>query len=173
MGLWNLLKNLREPGSAQSLWKILKSLGSAEGTRESMRFSYQKHFKGAVKGKISIEGLTPHQVALWCALAERYEIGGFKGFKVDTANFFQGVFNQQTVLAELIPFLYLPEDEAREALVEYVIYKEYPKDANISWLTNVVQKGHKITKEKDDLYDKMMERAKVIGVAWLSLMESR
>ena len=119
MGLWNLLKNLRDPESARSLWKVLKSLGSAGGTRESMRFSYQKHFKGAVKGKISIEGLTPHQVALWCALAERYEIDGFK---VNTANFFQDIFNQQTVLAELTPFLYLPEDEAREALVEYVIY---------------------------------------------------
>jgi hypothetical protein len=170
MGLWNLLKNMSDPESARSFWKVLKKLGSTEAIRESVRFSYDKHFKGAVKSKISIEGLTPHQVALWCVLAERYEIDGFK---VNTANFFQDIFNQQTVLAELTPFLYLPEDEAREALVEYVIYKEYPKDANISWLTNVVQKGHKITKEKDDLYDEMMKRAKVIGVAWLSLMESR
>lgn len=173
MGLFNLLKNLKDPESARSLWKILKNLGTSESTRESMRFSYDKHFKGAIKGEISIEGLTPHQVALWGALVERYEINGFKGFKVDTTNFFQGIYKQQTVLAELVPFLYLPENEGREALVEYIIYKEYPKDARISWLTTVVKKGHKITKEKDDLYDEMMERAKVIGFTWLSLLEGQ
>jgi len=168
MGLLDLLKNISDPESARSLWKILKNFGNAEGQRESMRYSYEKHLKGALKGKISIDGLRPHQVALWGALAERYEIDGFK---VNTANFFQTISNQQMVLAELLPFLYLHEDEAREALVEYVVYKEYPKDARISWLTNVVQKGHKITKEKDDLYDEMMKVSKGMGVAWLSLLE--
>ena len=167
MGLGDILKNLSNPESARSLWKVLKNLGNAEGQRESMKYSYEKHLKGALKGKISIDGLTPHQVALWGALAERYEISGIK---VNTKNFFQTISNQQMVLAELLPFLYLPEDEAREALVEYVIYKEYTKDAKVSWLKNVVQKGNKITKEKDDLYDEMMKTSKVIGVAWLSLL---
>lgn len=170
MGFFNLLKNMKDPECAQSLWKILKNFGTSEATRESMRYSYSKHFKGALKGEISIEGLTPHQVALWGALVERYEINGIKGFKVDATNFFQGIYKQQTVLAELIPFLYLPEDEGRESLVEYVIYKECPKDARISWLTNIVQKGIKITEEKDDLYDEMIERARTLGFAWLLLV---
>lgn len=167
MGLWNLLKNISDPETAQCLWKVLKNIGNAEATRESMRYSYKKHLRGAIEGKISMEGLTAHQVALWGALGERYEI---KGFKINTSNIMQTLSNQQMVLAELLPFLYLSEDESREALVEYVIYKEYPKDAKVSWLTNIVQKGHKITREKDDLYEEMMKLSKTKEFAWLLLL---
>ena len=33
------------------------------------------------------------------------------------------------------------EDVASEAVAEYVVYKEMPKDARISWLTTIVQQG--------------------------------
>jgi len=69
------------------------------------------------------------------------------------------------------PFLYLKQDIAREAAAEYVVYKEMPKDARISWLTTIVQQGCQIGKDKNqDEYNALMEMAEGAGVVWLLLL---
>ena len=63
----------------------------------------------------------------------------------------------------------------REALAEYVVYKEMPKDAKIAWLETVVQKGCDLAKSKRDkkAYDAWMPVAKTNGVVWLLLFDGR
>ena len=55
-----------------------------------------------------------------------------------------------------------------------VVYKEMPKDANISWLETVVQKGCELTKSKKiKAYNAWMPVAKAGDAVWLLLLEGR
>lgn len=77
--------------------------------------------------------------------------------------------------AELLPFLYLDKQTGREALAEYVVYKEMPKDAKISWLETVVQRGCELAKSKNGkkAYNAWMPVAKTNRAVWLLLLEGR
>jgi hypothetical protein len=146
-------------------WHKLKNINNAEGIRESMRMSYDKHFKLAMNGKIPLNDTTPHRIALYGALGSRYLVCGVP---VDS------VIAEALIWTDLLPFLYLDQHTAREALAEYVVYKEMPKDANISWLTTLVQKGCQIGKDNhQEEYDTFMTVAKANGVVWLLLFEGR
>jgi hypothetical protein len=143
-------------------WHKLKNINNAEGIRESMRMSYDKHFKLAMNGKIPG---TPHQAALYGALASRFLVSGVP---VDNA------ITEMLIWADLLPFMYLDQHIAREALAEYVVWKEMPKDAKISWLTTVVQKGCQVGKDNhQEEYDAFMITAKINGAVWLLLFEGR
>jgi hypothetical protein len=146
-------------------WHKLKNINNAEGIRESMRMSYDKHFRLAIEGKIPLNRGTPHQTALYGALGSRYLV---RGVPVDS------VIAEALIWTDLLPFFYLDQHTAREALAEYVVYKEMPKDANISWLTTLVQKGCQVGKDNhQEEYDTFMTVAKANGVVWLLLFEGR
>lgn len=157
MGLWNLVKNINNP----------------EGIREAMRRSYDKNFELADKSglaqtasKVSGDSLkeTTRCFALFGALEARYLVSG-----VPTE------IAEKLIWAELLPFLYLDKATGREALAEYVVYKEMPADANISWIETVVQRGYELAKSKKDkkAYNAWMPVAKTNGVVWLLLFEGR
>jgi len=153
-------------------WDLLKNRNNAEGIREVMRWSYDKHYELVVKiglaqaaSKVSGDTLseTTQYFALFNTLESRCLARG-----VPTEN------AEKLIWAELLPFLYLDENMAREALAEYVVYKEMPKDANISWLETVVQKGCELTKSKKiKVYNAWMPVAKAGGAVWLLLFEGR
>jgi len=140
-------------------------LDDAEGIRDAMRWSYEKHHELAVETGLSPAGREPWQLALYGALSTRYLASGIP---VDNS------IAECLIWADLLPFLYLEQDIAREALAEYVVYKEMPRDARISWLTTLVQQGCKIGKDKNpDEYSALLETAEADGVAWLLLLEGR
>jgi hypothetical protein len=147
------------------LWDLLKNINNAEGIREAMRMSYNKHFKLAMNGKIPLNNTTPHRIALYGALASRFRLSGVP---VDN------VTAEALIWADLLPFLYLDQHTACEALAEYVVYKEMPKDAKISWLTTLVQKGCQVGKDShQEEYDTFITVAKANVAVWLLLFEGR
>jgi hypothetical protein len=107
------------------LFKFLKNFGSVEGTRESIRVSYKKHFVGAAK----LAGdSSPHSVGLYGALATRRRLMGRFGSEVE-------------VWAELAPFLSMAPDQAIDALAEYVVFLERPGEARTAWLRTLVNQS--------------------------------
>jgi hypothetical protein len=97
-------------------WYLMKNRNNAEGIREAMRMSYDKHLNLAIEGKMhSFTPTPPEWLPLYGALSTRYVV---RGVPIDN------VIAEQLIWADLLPFLYLEQDIAREALAEYVVYKE-------------------------------------------------
>jgi hypothetical protein len=113
------------------LWNLIRNLNNAEGIREAMRQSFDKHLRLAREGRAGNRDVTPLQVALFGAMASRFMVSGVE-VTPET---------ELVIWADLGPFLWLAPEEAREAVAEYVVCKEMPADANIRWLTAIVQKG--------------------------------
>lgn len=105
--------------------KLLLNAGNAEGCREAMRMSYKKHLRGARQGMVSDADTSPHYAGLYGALASRYKVLRMPMMEV-------------VIWAELVPFLLMRETEAVEALAEYVVYKERPSEAKVSWLKKLI-----------------------------------
>ena len=166
-------------------WDFLKNINNADGIREAMCRSYDANYELAEREELGGDyGFTePMEVtqaerdaadesviemirffALFRALEARFLVSG-----VPTE------IAEKLVWAELLPFLYLDKATGRKALSEYVVYKEMPADANVSWLETVVQKGYKLAKSKEDrtAYDTWMPEAKANEAVWLFLLEGR
>ena len=111
-----------------TFWNMLKNLNNAEGIRESMRMSYDKHLKKAQSGAMSAPDTTPGQFALYGALATRYQTAGTSP-------------PEPILWAELAPFLALCDSDARESLAEYVAYCEKPGEARVDALRTKVNEG--------------------------------
>ena len=151
-------------------WDQLENINNAEGIREIVRRSYDENFSLVVKiglaqtaSKVAGDSLseTTQYFALFNVMEVYYFVSG-----LDNA--------EKSIWAELLPFLYLDKQTAREALAEYVVYKEMPKDAKISWLETVVQQGCELTKSKKiKAYNAWMTVAKTNGAVWLLLFEGR
>ncbi len=145
MGLWNLLKNANNP----------------EGIREAMRMSFDKCLKLAVKSGLRRSSNIARHLALFETLKSRYQVSG-----IPTEN------AEVLIWAEILPFMWLDGHTSREALAEYVVYKEMPAGAKISWLTGIVQQGCKLG-ENETRYKELFPIAKNGGAVWLLLFESR
>lgn len=119
-----------------SFLKGMSALGSAEGTRNAMIQSYRKH-KNMVESRP--EGIPPgtsvHEAALYGALATRYRTAGIKK---------EAIHRMETFLwLELLPFTHLPEQTGRDALAEYIVWKEVESrtQARLDWLRESIKKG--------------------------------
>jgi len=107
--------------------RLIGTAGTPEGCRESTRFSYDQHLRGALKGKGAGTD-PPHHTALYGALGSWYKV--------------RGISTHEVVLwGELAPFLSLPETETREAIAEYTVYMETPGEANTVWLANIINRA--------------------------------
>jgi len=149
---------------------LLNNINNAEGIREAMRLSYNNNLNlvveiGLVQAASKVSGDTLSETrryfALFNTLESRYLASG-----VSTEN------TEKLIWAELLPFLYLDEETACEALAEYVVYKEMPKDAKIPWLEGIVQRGYELVKNRK-AYNAWMPVAKSNGAIWLLLLEGR
>jgi hypothetical protein len=73
--------------------------------------------------------------------------------------------------AELAPFLAMREDVGLSALVEYVVYQEYPPgNANVSWLSQAINSA--LRSCADDERIALAGMGLVNQVAWCALLES-
>ena len=97
-----------------------KIFGGADGIRETMRESYEKHRQAAPRGE---DTFPPHEFGLFGALGTRY-----MSRRESPA--------EMVVWAELAPFLLMDEAEAVEVLAEYAVYRESVNDSRFDWLSD-------------------------------------
>lgn len=134
------------------LWT--KLFGGTEGCREAMRESYEKHVREARRE--GIKGSSPHEVGLYGALGTRYIVRGTPVAEV-------------ILRGEIAPFLVMKEAEAVEALAEYVVFQERPKDARVAWLKKAINSSLRSCRETSRT---AMAAAGLINqVAWCALLE--
>lgn len=138
----------------------LSNLFNSVGIRKAMRGSYEKHIHQIVNGVISVpDGTTIHQAALFGALGSRYRVR-LKSF------------SEMGIWVELSPFMLMSEEDAIDALIEYVVYQERPKEANISWLSEIINDVLRKTHPSEDSPVAMASMAVINRVAWYSLLDS-
>lgn len=100
--------------------KFVRNINNAEGAREVIRLSYLKHYRLADQA-----GIEPHSAGLFGALGARRKAGGkFRG--------------EPHLWAEVAPFVVMPPEIGREALVEYVVCLERPAEGRIGWLRDQI-----------------------------------
>jgi len=142
--------------------KKLLNLNNADGTRESMRESYAKHFSAAQKGEIPLpDDINPHLAGLYGALSTRYIAAK--------------ISRPETVLwAELVPFLLMSEKESMEALAEYVVCVEDSKDRQREeWLRELINTAlRKITTADENYKCMAISAITQTDIYWLSLLDS-
>ena len=140
MGMWN------------------KLFGGAEGCREAMCQSYEKHVRLAAR-QGNFDGVdSPHSRGLYGALETRYIVGGRPAPEV-------------VLWGELAPFLAMMEDIGLKALVEYVVYQEYPPGStDVSWLREVINSA--LRSWIDDEWLAVAGAGWVNQVAWVALLDS-
>lgn len=139
------------------LLNMLMNLNNAEGIRESMRMSYDKHLGKAHSGAIGAPDTPPAHCALYGALGTRYQAGG-------------RVPPELKLWAELAPFLGLGESDARESLAEYVVYCEKPGEARVDALRTKVNEGLRRANKEVRM---MAFMALQHDVAWACLLQAQ
>jgi len=73
--------------------------------------------------------------------------------------------------AELTPFLLMTEKTACEALAEYIVYKETPSRARVSWLRQIISTSLRLPALSKDSPRTMASLAMIKNVAWCNLLE--
>lgn len=146
------------------LLKAFRTFGTPEGCRESTRLSYEKHLRGALQGK-GPTGEPPNNVALYGALGSWYSVRRQR-------------IHEVSLVAELTPFLLLPDSEKCEALAEYTVYLEDREgrykgsgQAKSSWLSYVVNGALRASPYAGDSPRAMAWLGALNRVAWYELLE--
>jgi hypothetical protein len=129
-----------------------KIFGGADGCRECMRESYEKHVRLAKTNSPD----SPHAFGLYGALASRYMVRGWQVV-------------EPIIWADLSPFLAMDKSEAVEALAEYAVFQERPEDARQGWLKRVINDA--ILSPTDNTYVAMTAMGLMNKVAWCGLLE--
>jgi hypothetical protein len=102
-----------------------------EECRNAMRRSYQKHYDLARRG-LAPTTSDAHQAALFGALGTRYKLRGVLR---------HSDFPDVVLWPELAPFLLMSQQDAVEALAEYVLWQERPSTARTEWLARKVNEA--------------------------------
>ena len=121
-----------------------------QGIRDAISKSYQKHLRLA-KQQGTPPGTSVHEVGMYGALATRYMAGGERA-------------DEMIIWVELTPFLQLEPNKGLEALAEYVVLKESPKDADKELVTKALETGLPRVSQEDLIEILSVARAK--GVRW-------
>lgn len=129
--------------------------GGADGIRETMGESYNKHVRLAMQGRSPTQD-PPHVVGLYGALGTRYLSRGTR-------------VAERELWGELMPFLAMEEADAVEALAEYVVFQERPEDARTIWLKGMINSALKAPKNEASI--ELATAGLVNRVAWCSLLE--
>ena len=137
-------------GLLQTLYRFLHY----DDLRDAVRRSYNEH-----RLHSSLPAATPpHRAGLHDALRARYIARG------QTAN-------EMYLWAELTPFLLMTEKTACEALAEYIVYKETPSRARVSWLMQILSTSLRLPALSKDSPRTMASLAMIKNVAWCNLLE--
>ena len=112
-------------------WLRLLFKSFPDGCREAMRQSYQKHYDLARRG-LAPTTSDPHHAGLFGALCTRYKVRGVLRYPG---------FPDVVLWPELAPFLLMSEQDAVEALAEYVLWQERPSAARTEWLARKINEA--------------------------------
>ena len=118
-----------------------------------MRKSYEKHVRLAREGK-SPSTSPPRTLGLYGALGTRYIARGTPVVEV-------------ALWGELAPFLIMKEKQAIEALAEYLVFQEHPKEAKVAWLRRVINAALRSPGETADL----ATMGFINQVSWCALLD--
>jgi len=152
-------------GRLKLFWRLMRTSGTPEGCRQSTRLSYDQHLRGALKGR-GLKGEPPHHVALYGALASWYKVRGLR-------------ISEVSIWGELAPFLLVPEDTAREALVEYTLYLEDREGwweqgsagTRVTWLRDVINGALRTAPAAGESPTSMAFLGAMNRVAWYDLLD--
>jgi hypothetical protein len=137
-------------GLLQMLYRFLHY----DSLRDAVRRSYNEH-----RLQSSLPVVTPpHRAGLHDALRARYTARG-------------QIINEMYLWAELTPFLLMTEKTACEALAEYIVYKETPSRARVSWLRQIISTSLRLPALSKDSPRTMASLAMIKNVAWCNLLE--
>jgi len=136
--------------------KMLCNLNNAEGVREAMRMSYEKHFDLARRGQIGSSDDNPHHNAVGGAMWTRMQVRG------------QATWEHLSY-AEALPFMFLDPKEGREAVAEYAVAVERPAEAKIGWLKQMIEKGCRAG-QPQEMFRTFFTMAKLNQASWLALV---
>lgn len=135
---------------------LTKLFGGAEGCREAMCESYQKHVQLARAGKITFFDQSPHSLGLYGALGSRYRALGRP-------------INEAIMWSELTPFLLMDQSDSVEALAEYALFQERPNEARTGWLKDRINLSFR--SHHDESVIAATSIALMNEVAWCDLLE--
>lgn len=140
-------------------FKLLLNSNNAEGCREAMRMSYKKHLRQGQRMVLHAD-TSPHHVGLYGALSTRYKSAGMPVVEM-------------VIWAELAPFLLMKETDAVESLAEYVVYKERPLEAKVSWLKKLINDAFQMvpSSEESSAYMELAPMGMINQVAWCNLLD--
>lgn len=134
-------------------WKLITNAGSAEGIREAMRMSFDKHVRQAEQGRI---GGPPLHAGLYGALATRMMMRQLPS-------------DEASLVPEIAPFMKLDQAEAREAIAEYAVLQECPQEARKLWLADVVKRGSRRAGTERE-YQAVFCVARIRQLVWTGLL---
>lgn len=134
-------------------FKLLLNLNNAEGIRESMRRSYNKHVKQAHHHMEPDDGTSPHQFGLFAALYSRYATARIQKDAME-------------IWRELSPFLLMTEMEGLDALCEYIVYQERPSEAKTSWLKYTINEALRKPAASEESPRHLASKAMLCDVCW-------
>jgi len=135
---------------------MLLNINNADGIREAMRMSYRKHRHLASMGHITLDDTPDHHIGLYGALATRYSLASH--------------VLEPVLWAELVPFLLMNEMESVEALAEYVVEQEMPREADSVWLAETIARAFR--NGDDERLLALASLAIANRVPWVSLLGS-
>ena len=142
--------------------KKLININKVDGTRKSMKDSYDKHLRASQKGEIPLpDGMTPHFAGLYGALSTRYIAAGVPRLEV-------------VLWEELIPFMLMSKKDSVEALAEYIVCVEDSKDRQRKeWLKDLINTTLRNISTADANYRAMASFTTIQSdIYWLELLDS-
>jgi tetratricopeptide (TPR) repeat protein len=138
--------------------KLLWNINNPEGCRQAVRISYQRHLRVARARSKPGDNLSPHHFGLYGALSARYKKRGLP-------------VTEGIIRAELIPFLLMSEPDASEALAEYVVYREYAYEADVRWLSKLINEALRTASSLEELLRTKIPEDAICQVAWRDLLD--
>ena len=113
----------------------------------------------ALQGRV-VNSNNPHWSGLYGALGTRYVGLGIP----------ESPSMGLALWAELAPFLLMEETDAVEALAEYIVYKEVPREAKTSWLRTLINDA--LCKVTSEGWPSAMAPVSMIHqVEWFNLLD--
>jgi len=139
---------------------ILKGLlqglkGGPEAVRYNLRLNYQQGYENAKRSGAEEDDCI--QSGLVHALTMRYKAR------------FQPI-ETGTCFKESVPFALLPKEEGADALIEYIVWKDYPNDVNIDNLSIQITRG--FTNAVKELPKNLLSDTLSHGFPWMALLRS-
>lgn len=142
-------------------WFKLLFKSFPERCREAMRQSYQKHYDLARSG-LAPPTSDPHHAGLFGALGTRYKVRGVLRYTG---------FPDVVLWPELAPFFLMSQQDAVEALAEYVLWQERPSAARTEWLARKINDALHTNPSSENSPRHLASAAFINQVKWSDLLD--